>query len=163
MKTLLLFTHLIFSANPQPGIDYSQKQTIHAHTQTKALTNGDIQIACTNTTTDSPGCTCAEVNTKGYSRIWLDIFYTKGNASRVDLEVFTGPNGTAWATMQSSSTATLPALLMETHDPYWDTSSTSGTVAWGTGFDVVAPFMRFCFYGASANSSDLVNLYIYKF
>lgn len=146
------------------GIDYNQKSTRHEHATTLALDDADTQTACTNTTTDSPGCSCYKANMKGHSRIWLDIFFTKSSASRLDLEVFTGPTSSGpWATMQSSSTATLPALLMENHDPYWDVSSQSGTAGFGVGFDAVAPFMRFCFVGTSSDPSDLVDLYEYRF
>jgi hypothetical protein len=139
------------------------KDTRHVFPNEPELDGVTIITACTSTTTDSPGCRCATVSTRGFSKVWLTALYTKGAATRVDLEVYTSHVSGAWGTLQSGPSTGLPSLQMSNHDPWWDTSGVSGTVGWSTGFDVVAPMMRFCWVGTGANSSDLLDLYVAKF
>lgn len=163
MNTFTFIAATLLSSVVSAAPAVNLKETRMLNDIAPRVDDGDIQTACTNVTTNAPGCTCATVNTRGFSRVWLNIIYTKGAATRVDMEVHTANVANAWAVMQSGPVDSLPALLMGNHDPYWDTTSVSGTVGWGVGFDVVTPDMRFCFVGTSANASDLVDIYVTRF
>ena len=163
MKFLTFLTATFLAAQASAAVRAEKKETRTLFNTTPVIAAGDIQVACTNTTTDTPGCKCAAVSTRGFSKVWLTVIYTKSAATRLDLEVHTANVANAWGTLQSGPQDLLPSLLMADHDPYWNTSGLSGLNGWSTGFDVVAPSMRFCFVGTAADASDLIDVYISRF
>lgn len=136
-------------------------EQIHRWNTTPAIDDGTLNTACTNITTDAPGCTSVVLNTRGLESLCMEIVYTKNAGTEFNMYVdHRFGSGLPWGALQAGDGSFVPRFRMGTHNPYWDTSSQSGTAAWFTCFDVYAPDTRLRFVATGANGSDAFDLYV---